>query len=132
MLFCVFEPCDAERSMELIQRAARAGHGRAQAAVFVRNLRDEDESVAALARRHGVTARYIHKLFESDGTTLSKFVLGQRLAYMHRMLTDPRQDHRLIATLAYGAGFGDISTFNREFRRHFGATPSDVRAAPAR
>jgi AraC-like DNA-binding protein len=24
-------------------------------------------------------------------------------------------------------GFGDISTFNREFRRRFGMTPSDVR-----
>jgi AraC-like DNA-binding protein len=112
-------------------RGVRAARLRAIKADIVQNLRDADVSAAAVARRHGVTARYIHKLFESDGTTLSKFVLGQRLAHVHRMLRDPRQDHRLIATLAYEAGFGDISTFNREFRRHFGATPSDVRAAPA-
>jgi AraC-like DNA-binding protein len=60
---------------------------------------------------------------------LSKFVLGQRLARVHRMLTDPRQADLTIGAIAYKAGFGDLSTFNREFRRHFGTTPSDVRAA---
>jgi AraC-like DNA-binding protein len=113
-------------------RGVRAARLRAIKADVVQNLRDGSVSAAALAQRHGVTARYIHRLFESDGTTLSKFVLGQRLARVHRMLADPRQDHRLIATLAYEAGFGDLSTFNRDFRRHFGATPSDVRAAAAK
>jgi AraC-like DNA-binding protein len=45
------------------------------------------------------------------------------------MLTDPRHADLTIGAIAYTAGFGDLSTFNREFRRHFGATPSDVRAA---
>jgi AraC-like DNA-binding protein len=31
--------------------------------------------------------------------------------------------------MAYKAGFGDLSTFNREFRRHYGMTPTEVRAA---
>jgi AraC-like DNA-binding protein len=56
-------------------------------------------------------------------------VLGQRLAWVHRMLTDPRQTDLTIGAVAYNSGFGDLSTFNREFRRHFGTTPSDVRAA---
>jgi hypothetical protein len=34
MMFCLFEPCDAERAVQLIRSAARAGHGRAQAVVF--------------------------------------------------------------------------------------------------
>jgi AraC-like DNA-binding protein len=34
---------------------------------------------------------------------------------------------RSIAEIAYAAGFGDLSTFNHAFRRHFGCTPSDVR-----
>ena len=33
-----------------------------------------------------------------------------------------------ISEIAYRAGFNDLSTFNREFRRHFGATPSEFRA----
>jgi len=34
--------------------------------------------------------------------------------------------------VAFDAGFGDLSYFNRVFRRRFGATPSDVRAAARR
>jgi AraC-like DNA-binding protein len=45
------------------------------------------------------------------------------------MLADPRHADRAISTIVYDAGFGDLSTFNREFRRRFGATPSDVRVA---
>jgi AraC-like DNA-binding protein len=110
-------------------RGLRAARLRAIKADIVRNLRDGDVSIAALAVRHCVTARYIQRLFESEGTTLSRFVLGRRLAQAHRMLADPRHAHRAIGTIAYDVGFGDLSTFNREFRRLFGATPSDVRAA---
>jgi AraC-like DNA-binding protein len=74
-----------------------------------------------------VTSRYIHKLFEHEGTTLSQYVIGQRLSRVHRMLTDTRNRHQTIGALAFSAGFGDLSTFNHAFRRHFGATPSDVR-----
>jgi AraC-like DNA-binding protein len=93
------------------------------------NLGSDEVRAAALAARHGVTPRYIQKLFESEGTTLSRFVLRQRLDSVHRMLTDPRHAGLSIGALAYSAGFGDLSTFNREFRRCYGATPSDVRSA---
>ena len=67
--------------------------------------------------------------FEGEGTTLSKFVLDERLRRVHRMLTDFRFASRTIGTLAFEAGFGDLSSFNHAFRRQYGATPSDVRAA---
>lgn len=92
------------------------------------NFAGGDVSASALAIRHRVTTRYIHKLFEHEGTTLSKFVLGQRLNHAHRMLTDPRSAGQTIGSLAFAAGFGDLSTFNHAFRRHYGATPSEVRA----
>jgi AraC-like DNA-binding protein len=110
-------------------RGLRAARLRAIKADIVRNLRDGDVSIAALAVRHRVTARYVQKLFENDGTTLSRYVLGQRLAQAYRMLVNPHLADRAISTIAYDAGFADLSTFNREFRRRFGATPSDVRAA---
>src|SRR6201999_680604 len=107
----------------------RAARLHAIKADIARNFTDGDVSAGALALRHRVTARYIHKLFEREGTTLSKFVLGQRLSPADRLLTDPRSAVRTMGALASAAGFGALSSFNPAFRRHSGATPSDVRAS---
>jgi AraC-like DNA-binding protein len=109
-------------------RGLRVARLRALKADIAENLASGTISSSALAKRHGVTPRYIRKLFEGEGISLSRFVLHQRLALVHRLLTDPRHHHSTISGLAFDAGFGDLSTFNREFRRHYGATPSDVRA----
>ncbi len=71
-------------------------------------------------------------LFEKKGLTFSDFVLGERLARVHHVLIDPGLRHRPISDIAFAAGFGDLSYFNRTFRRRYGATPSDVREAARR
>jgi AraC-like DNA-binding protein len=91
------------------------------------NLVEPSLSAAVVAERHGVTPRYVHMLFELEGVTFSEHVVGQRLSRAHRMLTDPRFVHQSINSIALGVGFGDLSYFNRRFRRRFGLTPSDVR-----
>jgi AraC-like DNA-binding protein len=108
-------------------RGLRAARMCAIKADIAQNLA-EDVTVAALSARHRLSPRYIRKLFEGVNTSLSQFVLGQRLARVHRMLGDPRYAARNISDVALAIGFGDISTFNREFRRRFNATPSDIRA----
>jgi AraC-like DNA-binding protein len=95
-------------------------------------LGSPDLSVAALARRHGVTPRYVQKLFESEGMTFSQFLLDQRLGHVHRMLTSAPFHGRRISDVAFDAGFGDLSHFNRNFRRRCGESPSDVRATAMR
>jgi AraC-like DNA-binding protein len=45
------------------------------------------------------------------------------------MLTSPRCAELPIGTIAYEAGFGDLSNFNHAFRRAYGMSPSDVRTA---
>ena len=94
---------------------------------IIDNLSDDALTVAATAARHRLTPRYLHKLFEREGTTYTQFVLRQRLERAYRMLLDPRLAHRSISTIAYDVGFGDLSYFNRAFRRPYNATPSDVR-----
>jgi AraC-like DNA-binding protein len=89
-------------------------------------------TLAALAVRHGVSPRYVQMLFEGEGLTFSQFLLDQRLNRAHRMLSDPRSAGRTITTIAYDAGFGDVSYFNRAFRRRYGESPSDVRASAQR
>src|ERR1700730_988835 len=92
-----------------------------------RSLRRNDLSIGALALRHGVTTRYIQKLFESEGATFTEYVIERRLLEAKRMLTDPQFADQNIGDIALNAGFGDLSHFPRSFRRRFGMTPSDVR-----
>lgn len=107
-------------------RGLRVARLRTIKADIARNLAG-NITTAALSARHGVSPRYIRNLFESEDTSMSQFVLGQRLTRVHRMLTDPRYSNRTISDIVFAVGFGDISTFNREFRRRFGMTPSEVR-----
>lgn len=84
-------------------------------------------SVADVARRQGITPRYLQMLLEREGLTFSALVLEQRLALAHRRLQDPRLAARAVSAIALDAGFGDLSHFNRSFRRRYGLTPSDAR-----
>jgi len=92
-------------------------------------LGQNDLSSEVLARRHGISPRYIRKLFEEDGSSFSAFLLSERLTRVRQMLLASRYDHLTIAQLAHSNGFNDISYFNRAFRRQFGVTPTDVREA---
>lgn len=95
---------------------------------ITRNLGACGLSVAAVAARQGVTPRYIHRLFESEGATFSEYVLDRRLCAARRLLTNRRLADRSVASVAYDCGFGDLSYFNRTFRRRYNATPTEVRS----
>jgi AraC-like DNA-binding protein len=97
-----------------------------------RNLDQADLAVGALAARHGCTPRFIQRLFETEGTTFTAYVLAQRLARAHDLLSDPVRRIDKITAVALDCGFGDVSYFNRVFRRRYGAAPSDVRAQAQR
>jgi AraC-like DNA-binding protein len=84
-------------------------------------------SLETVAARHGVSARYVQILFDAEKETFSEFLLHQRLAHARRVLSDPHFSGRPIAAIAFDAGFADLSTFNRAFRRRFGMTPSEMR-----
>jgi AraC-like DNA-binding protein len=96
---------------------------------ILRMLDRDDLSSDMVAERHGISSRYLRKLFEENGTSFTAFLLGERLARIRRMLLDSRYGHLAIAQLAHRNGFNDISYFNRAFRRRFGTTPSDMREA---
>src|SRR5262249_29897066 len=67
---------------------------------IARHLGRPGLSVAAAAARQAVTARYVQMLFEAEGTTFSKYVLGQRLARAHALLIDPRRADSSIKEIA--------------------------------
>jgi AraC-like DNA-binding protein len=92
-----------------------------------RNLVRRDLSIDAICARHGITPRYMRMLFAGEQTTFSDFVTGRRLALALGRLRDPDHAGHTIGAIAYECGFGDLSYFNRAFRRHFGMTPSEAR-----
>jgi AraC-like DNA-binding protein len=93
-----------------------------------RHLDQPELSVAGLALRHSCTPRCIQRLFEQDGTTFTEYVLAQRLVRAHGLLGDASRRAEKISAVALDCGFGDVSYFNRAFRRRYGVAPSDVRA----
>lgn len=115
--------------------AAAMAEGRGIRAARLRAIKDDieahlanaDLSPGAVAKRQGISDSYIRRLFKGEGTSFSQFILGRRLERARRMLTEPRWLYRNIASIALDAGFGDLSYFNRTFKRRYGFTPSDAR-----
>jgi AraC-like DNA-binding protein len=108
-------------------RGIRAARLRAIKADVLQHIGSSDLTIAAVARRQSLSPRYVHMLLEAEGLTFSQFVLDQRLTRAYRMLKEPRLRLMTISTIAFSVGFGDLSYFNRSFRRRFGATPSELR-----
>jgi AraC-like DNA-binding protein len=110
-------------------RGARAARLRAIKEDIVTRLDQPGLSVATIAARHRVKPRWVQRLFESEGTTFTEYVLAQRLVRAHRLLTDPLHANQKVSTIALDIGFGDLSYFNRAFRRRYDVAPSELRAA---
>jgi AraC-like DNA-binding protein len=108
-------------------RGLRAARLRMAKAYIAEHSHRRELSVGGVAAHLCVTARYLQRLFEEDDTTFSEFLLTQRLARAHQRLCDPDSVHAAISTIAYDVGFGDLSYFNRRFRRLYGLTPREVR-----
>jgi AraC-like DNA-binding protein len=101
---------------------------RLQAAIehIDRHFSDPELSLSKVAGRLRISPRYLQRLLETSGKSFTEHVTKLRLQRVFTLLT--AQGEGRIADIAMQAGFSDISHFNRLFRSHFGATPSDVRA----
>lgn len=106
----------------------RAARLHAIKADVLARLADHTLSIGTVAARHRISTVYVRKLFEDEALSFSAFVLENRLERARHMLTDSRFRDRTIGAIAFDTGFGDLSYFNRAFRRRFGASPSDIRS----
>lgn len=83
-------------------------------------------SVSALAAEAAMSPYHFLRAFKAVvGLTPHQYILRLRL---HRAAVRLRTSSDPVATIAFDAGFGDLSSFNRRFRRIIGATPGDYRA----
>jgi AraC-like DNA-binding protein len=97
----------------------------------IRHLLDgnlqEIPRVPALAAAVGLSPSRLEHLFRDETkTTIRDYVKQRRLRLAARML---RRSHERISTIAFAVGFNDVSNFNHAFKRAFGRSPREYRAA---
>lgn len=98
---------------------------------IVAHLSDVRLTPQRIAESCGISLRYLHQLFEAEGTTVCAHIRTQRLLMCETALKDPLC-RKTISEIAYDWGFGDQAQFSRSYRARFGCTPSEVRAAARR
>jgi AraC-like DNA-binding protein len=121
---------DAESMAKV--RGLPAARLRAAKTYIIENSARRDLSIAMVAAHLGVTPRYLQRLFEMDGKTFSVWLLSQRLLRAHGLLCNSQFAGQAVSAIAYDVGFGDLSYFNRCFRKQYGLTPREVREAAAK
>jgi len=91
---------------------------------------DGPVSLSALADETATSPYHFLRIFRQvAGMTPYQFLLKTRL---HRAAVRLRMSDDAVSTIAFEAGFNDLSTFNRRFRRVMGETPGRYRSSAAR
>jgi AraC-like DNA-binding protein len=91
---------------------------------------DTSLSLADLAHTAAMSPYHFLRTFRAVvGVTPHQYILHMRL---HRAAVRLQRSTDDISAIAFAAGFADLSTFNRRFRRLMGSTPGAYRAARLR
>lgn len=92
-----------------------------------RNLRSPSLGPAKLCREAATSRSQLYRLLEDEGG-VARYIQRRRLSESFAMLCDA-QNGLSIGAVADMLCFSDASSFARAFRREFGMSPTDVRAA---
>ncbi len=102
-------------------------------AAALRRIERESDERLSLTRLAGAAAmspyHFLRTFHAVVGATPYQYVLHTRL---HRAAVRLRRANDSIAAIAFAAGFNDLSTFNRRFRRVTGLSPGAYRASSRR
>lgn len=93
---------------------------------FIRwHLSDPDLSPQVIARAHGISVRYLHKLFGGEGTSVGRWIRDLRLRECRAELATSRAGAVSVGQVARRWGFSGTAHFGRVFRSVYGVSPSD-------
>jgi AraC family transcriptional regulator, positive regulator of tynA and feaB len=120
----------AERTAEELPPESAEAGTRVRIRDFVmRRLPDTELGPRRIATEFGISIRYLHRLFESEDTSVSSFIRGERLKKAASELADPTLRHLDLKSIAARSGFGGADQFARAFKSRYGMTPRDYRRA---
>lgn len=79
----------------------------------------------AVAKAAGVSRTSLYRAFDEDGG-VTRYIQDRRLHHARRALRQRSGAAPTIADIAYAYGFASPSHFSRQFRAHYGYSPSEV------
>jgi AraC-like DNA-binding protein len=91
------------------------------------HLADPELSPSTIAAAHHISLRYLHRLFEGQGTTVGERIKNRRLASCRQDLLDPSLAALPVNAIASRWGFVDAARFSRAFRDAYGQPPGEFR-----
>jgi AraC-like DNA-binding protein len=115
------EPLDVDQFGDALYLAARMTI-RGQCA-------DPAFRVERVAELIGCSRASLYRLFTARGESVAHTIWLARLERAHALLVDPAHGDRFVSEIAFRCGFTGSAAFSRIFKRRYGMTPSEVRAA---
>jgi AraC-like DNA-binding protein len=107
-------------------------HSRAELLLRIRayidsRLGDPDLTPTHIAAAHFVSKRYLHKLFEAEGVSVSRWIRERRLEGCRRDLAGNQRRDETVTSIGIRWGLMDPAHFSRIFREAYGCTPTEYR-----
>lgn len=109
---------------------ARAAHLHRICQTIETMLSDPELSLAKVAAEHGVSPRYLQKLFASAGQAFSHYVRIRRLERCRADLDSPLHSQLSISEICFRWGFNGSAHFSHAFRDQYGLSPREYRRGP--
>lgn len=91
----------------------------------LQNLADPELGPDNIARAAGISERQLHRLFQSGGHTVERWIWQQRLQRCRDDLLARPQAR--VSEIAFSHGFSDAAHFSRAFCDMFGVSPREFR-----
>ncbi len=93
------------------------------------HLADPELTPASAAAALGISPRQLHRLFEPNDISFTRYVSRQRLLHCRDTIAGATGTGRSVVDIAFGWGFNSMATFYRAFLSEFGSPPAMLRAA---
>lgn len=91
-------------------------------------FREPDITLRKVAEKVATSPRILSQVInENSGQNFNDFVNQYRVDFAGSMLADQQYANEKIATIAFEAGFGTVTSFNIAFKNKTGNTPSEYR-----
>ena len=99
-----------------------------RALVYLHNHFRKPVSLPILAEHAHLSPSHLSRIFHKElGVTYKEYLINLRMSFAAKCL---QNTDATVTEICYESGFGSLSNFITEFRRHFGVSPTAYRVSP--